>query len=346
MNVPVYRFNENFYDLLTLNFDAPFTNFLNRIEKYCWYSKYIIGQLTSRFQLWECKMSLKKLALAGGVASALMAGTAYASVIDRPFFQVLGVVVVWGADSAGNAPVVSDFVLLTPASGTAGADLISGDVTAVVTGSLTPISATGVGGAGSDVSGVTAVPAGGGVYADDNANGVLDAGDSLTAFGIDAATDVDGLIGPASHESSFYVASNAAFDIYAESTGLGGSGELFAATNYEDIKLAMSIDVTGNVVDGDATSLEFGSAAQNPTGGDPLDGFVTSVDDLSDINGAASQVFQGGQRTAASVGSLSEQSVRFNSVYTLDSGAGVGGYDLSQGAGTVFADVTYTIFVP
>jgi len=287
-------------------------------------------------------MSFKKLALAGGVASALMAGTAYASVIDRPFFQVLGVVVVWGADSTGTAPVVSDFVLLTPASGTAGADLISGDVTAVVTGSLTPISATGVGGAGADVTGATS----GGVYADDNANGVLDAGDSLTAFGIDAATDVDGLVGPASHESSFYVASNAAFDIYAESTGLGGSGELFSATTYEDIKLAMSIDVAGNVVDGDASSLAFGSAAQNPTGGDPLDGFVASVDDLSDINGAATQVFQGGQRTAASVGSLSEQSVRFNSVYTLDSGAGVGGYDLSQGAGTVFADVTYTIFVP
>lgn len=287
-------------------------------------------------------MSLKKLALAGGVASALMAGTAYASVIDRPFFQVLGVVVVWGADSTGTAPVVSDFVLLTPASGSAGADLISGDVTAVVTGSLTPISATGVGGTGSNVSGATS----GGVYADGNTNGVLDAGDSLTAFGIDAATDVDGIVGPASHESSFYVASNAAFDIYAESTGLGGSGELFAATSYEDIKLAMSIDVAGNVVDGDATSLEFGSAAQNPTGAGPTDGFVAAVDDLSDINGAASKVFQGGQRTAASVGSLSEQSVRFNSVYTLDSGAGVGGYDLSQGAGTVFADVTYTIFVP
>jgi len=287
-------------------------------------------------------MSFKKLALAGGVASALMAGTAYASVIDRPFFQVLGVVVVWGADSGGTAPVVSDFVLLTPASGTAGADLISGDVTALVTGELTPISPTGVGGPGSDVTS----PTSGGVYTDDNANGVLDAGDSLTAFGIDAATDVDGMIGPASHESSFYVASNAAFDIYAESTGLGGSGELFAATTYEDIKLAMSIEVSGNVIDGDATSLAFGSAAQNPTGGDPLDGFVASVDDLSDINGAATQVFQGGQRTAASVGSLSEQSVRFNSVYTLDSGAGVGAYDLSQGAGTVFADVTYTIFVP
>lgn len=296
-------------------------------------------------------MSLKKLALVGGVAATLMAGTAYASVIDRPFFQVLGVVVVWGADSTGTAPVVSDFVLLTPASGTAGADLISGDVTAVVTGSLTPISATGVGGAGSDVSGATS----GGVYSDDNANGVLDAGDTLSAFGIDSATDVDGLVGPSSHRSSFYVASNAAFDIYAEATGLGGSGELFDGTTYDDIKLAMNIEVAGNVVDGDAASLEFGSAAQDPTGsatvlnglGLPVpsnNGFDTAVVDLGDINGSATKVFQGGQRTAASVGSLSEQSVRFNSVYTLDSGAGA--YDLSQGAGSVFADVTYTIFVP
>ena len=52
-------------------------------------------------------MSIKKIALAGGVAASLMAGTAYASVIDRPFFQVLGVVVVWGADDAATAaPVV------------------------------------------------------------------------------------------------------------------------------------------------------------------------------------------------------------------------------------------------
>jgi len=53
-------------------------------------------------------MSIKKLALASGVAASLMAGTAYASVIDRPFFQVLGVVVVWGAD--GNAAGASALV--------------------------------------------------------------------------------------------------------------------------------------------------------------------------------------------------------------------------------------------
>lgn len=296
-------------------------------------------------------MSLKKFALVGGVAASLMAGTAYASVIDRPFFQVLGVVVVWGADSTGTAPVVSDFVLLTPASGTAGADLIADDVRAVVTGSLDPISATGVGGPGSDVTNATS----GGVFTDANSNGVLDADDTLSAFGIDATTDVDGLVGPAQHRSSFYVASNAAFDIYAEATNIGGTGELRDATDYEDIKLAMNIEVAGNVIDGDASSLAFGSAAQDPSGaatvldgaGLPVatnNGFVPTVDDLSDITGGATKLFQGGQRTAATTGSLSEQSVRFNSVYTLDNGTG--GYDLSQGAGTVFADVTYTIFVP
>lgn len=297
-------------------------------------------------------MSMKKFALAGGVAASLMAGTAYASVIDRPFFQVLGVVVVWGADSTGTAPVVSDFVLLTPASGTAGADLIADDVRAVVTGSLDPISATGAGGAGSDVTNATS----GGVFSDANSNGVLDAGDTLSAFGLDATTDVDGLVGPAQHRSSFYVASNAAFDIYAEATNIGGTGELRDATDYEDIKLAMNIDVAGNVIDGDAASLPFGSAAQDPSGSatalDPVsglpvpsnNGFVPTIADLSDLTGGATKLFQGGQRTAASTGSLSEQSVRFNSVYTLDNGTG--GYDLSQGAGTVYADVTYTIFVP
>jgi len=62
-----------------------------------------------------------------------------------------------------------------------------------------------------------------------------------------------------------------------------------------------------------------------------------------------SKVFDGGRKTAASTGALAAQSVRFDSVYTLDSDtatAGTQGYDLSMGVGTLQADVTYTVFVP
>jgi len=292
-------------------------------------------------------MSFKKLAIAGGVTASLLASSAYASVIDRPFFQVLGVVVVWGGtdfdDNGGSAPVVSDFVLLTPASGSAGADLIGGaadDVYSVVTGSLTPIDSAGTAVTATatvdPVSGQTS----GGVFTDNGTAGVLDAADTLTAFGIDGSTDVDGLV--SNHESSFYVASNAAFDIYAhaDATTVVATGDFSGTYDESNISFDMAITVSGN--DG----LAFGGNAQNPTGAGT--GIITTIDSLDDL-AASTKVFDGGQRTAASNGALAAQSVRFDSTYELDSDTGtvgIQGYDLSMGVGTLQADVTYTIFVP
>lgn len=292
-------------------------------------------------------MSMKKFAIASGVAVSLLASTAYASVIDRPFFQVLGVVVVWGGtdfdENAGTAPVVSDFVLLTPASGSAGADLIGGtanDVFSVVTGSLDPISDSGTANDGTAVfDPITGATSG---FSDSGTDaGVLDAGDTLNAFGITAATDVSGgLVG--SHSSSFYVASNAAFDIYAEAQAANvvATGDFdTAGMGAANIGLTMDLDVSGD--DG----LAFGGAAQDPTGTGAGFSTVASLAALA----TPTKVFDGGQRTAASVGNLAAQSVRFNSVYTLDADtgtAGVQGYDLSMGVGTLQADVTYTVYVP
>ena len=297
-------------------------------------------------------MSLKKLALVGGMTASLMAGTAYASVIDRPFFQVLGVVVVWGADgnaAGANAPVVSDFVLLTEGSGNAGADLIGGtaqDTFTVLTGSLSPIvageAASGtvvdpVTGRTSGASGVTEGSGAGSVA------GVLDATDSLAAFGIDNNTDVSGLVNQ--HTSSFYVASNAAFDIYAKAENLVGTGDFDTTVasptvGYDDISLSMAVVAGTATTDG---SITFGANSQNP--GDFVNGVETAagegLDSMTGANGL--KVFDGTQRTAASVGSLAQQSVRFDNTYTFGDGSG---YDLSLGAGSLTADVTYTIFVP
>ena len=57
----------------------------------------------------------------------------------------------------------------------------------------------------------------------------------------------------------------------------------------------------------------------------------------------ATVVFAGTERTAASAGNIVSQSVRFDASYTLGS---VAGYDLSQGAGSVEAELAYTIFIP
>ena len=293
-------------------------------------------------------MSLKKLALVGGMTASLMAGTAYASVIDRPFFQVLGVVVVWGADgnaATANAPVVSDFVLLTSAQDTAGVDLIGGtdqDTFTVLTGSLSPILA---GEAGSDtvidpITGRTSGATGVTETTGSGTAGILDASDTLAAFGIDNATDVNGLVNQ--HTSSFYVASNAAFDIYAKAENLIATGDFNGTVGFDDISLSMAVEAPSGTGITDGT-ITFGEHSQVPgtfvNGVETVDG--EGLNSMVGANGL--KVFDGTQRTAASVGTLAEQSVRFDNTYTFGDGTG---YDLSLGAGTLTADVTYTIFVP
>lgn len=299
-------------------------------------------------------MSIKKLAFAAGAATLMTASSAYASVIDRPFFKVLGVVVVWGADDFngdGTAPVASDFVLLTTGSGNAGTDLIGGtaaDTFAVVTGDLDPVNGTGPSGGGTidPITGQTS----GGVFSDVNSDGLLDAGDSLSAFGIDADTDVDGsLVGK--HKGSFYVASNAAFDIYASRSNVVATGDFAGTTNalgvttgnLDDSNISFKLAVSTTAPSSMAT---VGTKAQDPsTGGS---GIVTAINSLDDMT-SATKVFDGGRRTAASRGSIAEQSVRFDAEYELidpSAGAGDNGYDLSMGSGTLQADVTYTVYVP
>ncbi len=289
-------------------------------------------------------MTIKKLA-AGGVIASLMASTAYASVIDRPYFRVLGVVVVWGANdtnaNSGSAPVASDFVLLDATSGTAGNDLISTDAYTVITGTMDPIpgDATAVDGATVVLDPLTGETSGG-TFVDNGTSGVLDAADTLTAFGMDATTDVSGdLIG--THTSSFFVASNAAFDIYASSSAPTTTGD-FTTLTAANIAYSLAVNA-GTGTEG----IGWGSASQDPsTGGTGVDATIT---DLGDLTGGAVKVFDGGQRTAASNGSLSQQSVRFDATYDLDSDLGTAGiqdYDLSLGAGSITADVTYTVYVP
>lgn len=280
-------------------------------------------------------MKLRKLLLAGGAAALMTASTAYASVLDRPFFQVLGVVVVWGADGVdGTAPVATDFVLLTTAADSAGADLIGGvavDGATVVTGTLDPISSTGDNDASATIGNPVSGGADNGVFTDDG-DGLLNAADTLTAFGVDANSDVDsGLIN--THTSSFYVASNAAFDIYAQTVASNATGD-FSTLDESDITFSMDLAVSGD--DG----LAFGDEAQNPTGG--ASGFIAYAD--LGLMTSPVKVFDGGQRTAAARGTLAEQSVRFDNTYTLDTASG--GYDLSMGVGTLSADVVYTIYTP
>ena len=284
-------------------------------------------------------MTLKTLAMGGAAVAMLAGGIAHASVVDRPTFKVGGLVVVWGGvDGQTGQNVVSDFYLL---DGTNATDLISGDVDGdadtIVTGDL--ISLTG-----ETSGGITDVGAG-------DSDGLLDADDTLSAFGIDANTDVS-VGGNSTHSGRFHVASNTGFSIQATAVETKNDFTVPAANPLDpdvklidlaNVKFAMTRDITGTT-----NSLDFGANAQDPataTG----DGFVANIDDLADIGSSSTEVYKASSKTAATPGRLAAQSIRFNTSYTLDTDLGTAGdqgFDLSQGTGEYIATVTYTIFNP
>lgn len=268
-------------------------------------------------------MNIRKLMLAGSALAVLAAAPANASIIDNPHFKVLGLVIVWGADASGSAPMVSDFIIDSDNSGTsADADLIASNVHTVVTGSLTPTPTSLAGASPFSITDGTSEL----FSSDSNSDGFLDATDSFTAFAIDGDTDIT--TSDMVFNSSFYVASNTAFNIEAQASAAVSDNFVLADVGYA---LGVTADNTG-----DATA--FGANAQVPG---TVVGGINSLDDLD--NAAPVDVFTGSQRTAASPGSIIQQSVRFDATYTL---GGTTGYDLSMGAGEIEADVVYTVYVP
>lgn len=275
-------------------------------------------------------------------------GTAAASIIDRPFFQSLGVVIVWGsnnfAEVGGTAPLVSDFVLLNGVSGAEGNDLIAANVGTVATGSLAPLNLNsptlqdGASEFGNDfISGQVF----GGEFEDNSPTGILSADDTLSAFGLDDSTRVGGEGN--THSSSFFVASNTAFDIQGQLFTPVATGDFLINFTLENIAFDMGVTVSGD------DDIIFGTAAQDPTDGGT--GLLPTITTLAPFGGGAGQiqVYDGGRRTASAPGSIAEQSVRFDLNYALDGDTSVEGiqpFDLSFGNGTITMFMVYTVFAP
>lgn len=271
-------------------------------------------------------MSFRKLLLAGAalaVGSAAMAAPASASVIDRPHFKVLGVVIVWGASEDGtNAgqPIANDFII----GDTNDTDLISTDGRTVVTGSLTPTAdATAVANGGFAALELNGTEIGDG-------DGDLDLDDSFSAFNVTGQSITGDAL---EHNSSFYVASNTVFGITAEVTdsNVDTNGDF----DLSDVSFAFDATLTDGA---DATN--FGTAAFNDLTNTAV-GVPTDLDALD--TAGPTTVFTSNKRTAENAGNIIAQSIRLDATYTLGSALG---YDLSQGAGSVDAEVTYTAFVP
>ncbi len=263
------------------------------------------------------KKSLQRAALAAAITASLGAtSAANASIIDNPVFKLLGAVVVWGGDGTGTGGSVQDFIIN---AGGSNLDLIAGDVTPVMTGTLDSYAPTG------DLSLIT-VTGGDAAWNDANSNGVMDAGDSFSPF---LPTETIGH-SVALQQSSFYVASNTPFDVKA--TAALDAGNSSATALLSDISRTMDIAVSGS-----AGSIAFGSAAQHPHSGSAG---VTGNGTLDTIS-TETVVFSGDQKTANAAGTIAEQSVQFTNTYSITDTVG-----LEAGTSQVAATVTYTVAIP
>jgi len=269
------------------------------------------------------------------VRLVLESSPALADVNDRVAFDVPGLVIVWAADADSNAPVALDFVVDT-GTGASDTDLIPQDAFTVVTGTLTP---TYQSTASTDVASrafeIYNSPNGNG-STDSNGNGVSDAGDTFSGFQLGQGTDVG--LEDSTSRTSFYVASNTPFNIDAQAYRVIGRDDWVLGKIFWD----MSVNLSGD--DG----LPFGSQAQLPNSAGP-NGGIGSVDNLLEMK-TRQTVFQGDQATARGTGTIAEQSVRFDVVYTLGSWRGytlsTPGVQMADGIYEVEAEVVYTLWVP
>lgn len=282
--------------------------------------------------------SIQKTLLAFTVAPIVMM-QAQASVIDRPFFRANALVIIFSGgdfvESNGEAPLVHDFVLLDDAApGTEGDDLIAQDGVPV-NFPFDPISDGTTAGWPFQITGQTF----GGTYNNNPSFQVLDANDSYTAFGLNNTTDID-LLGNQLRFAFFFVASNTAFDIYAEASNLVTSGDFtdldFDNIGYQLFELSPASATIGQ-------NSQLASVGGN---GIILGNNATGFS-LSDLTGGQTKVYDGGRRTARLPGSIAQQATGFASLYRLR-GSPIAGanYDFSLGTGILSADVTYTIFAP
>lgn len=264
------------------------------------------------------------LAILGGAA---LLAPASALTTDTPSFRVDGVIIVWAGDQSGTAPVVADFIV---GSGQTAPDLIGIDARTVVTGTLDPTDvATAAGGMPFVITNTTS----GDVNTDTNGDGRITEADSFTPLGLQDITDAR--VDASRQYSSFYVASNTAFNIDAVSTPPGTFRD-FLLLNIIRLNLTSTVNGTDSGVD-------FGASAQAAHTGGPDTGFAAETT-LWNIR-FPSTLFSGNRRTAASPGSIADQSIRFDAEYAIRA-ANLAGYDLSLGTFDFTVEVTYTAYAP
>ncbi|MEM7768699.1 MAG: hypothetical protein AAF253_14635, partial [Pseudomonadota bacterium] len=210
-------------------------------------------------------------------------------------------------------------------------DLIADDVHTVVTGSLVATQDAVNFNTGT-MPFIIDNTASGSINTDSNNDGILTDADSFSPFTLTGAANER--VNTTRTRSSFYVASNVPFAIDAQAQApVGFNGAVILAVTFLDLSVTLSGD------DG----LAFGSAAQFPHSGGSTGG-VAPTRRLTTLS-TPDRVFEGNQQTAASPGSIADQSVRFDLTYTINA-INLRGYDLSLGTFDFEVDMVYTVYVP
>ena len=167
-------------------------------------------------------------------------------------------------------------------------------------------------------------------FNDDN-DGFLDASDTLSAFTLSSATDLE-LDGPGQEYShSFFVSSrNLRFSMRARASIANSTGDFANTIGLGDIKLTPNVTSSGR-----DENFEFGARANagNIT-------IINAVDDLGDLSGPATQIMNFGTQSGIRRGNgdIDEQTIRLDMLYTMPQ------YDLSMGVGSLDIDVVFDFY--
>ncbi|MEL7043150.1 MAG: hypothetical protein AAGL90_16650 [Pseudomonadota bacterium] len=263
-----------------------------------------------------------------GVTSSFIAAlasvphAAHATNVDRPHFQVDPVVILWAADdSDGTAPVVVDFIV-EDSSGVE-TDLIAANGRTLLTGSLTATpDATNAVQRGTEWQ-VRQIPG--------NTLATIDTKSPAAFSAFDMADNVYAVAPDSHHTSAMFAASNTPFSIRATASVLG------TPTNFSLADIAFDSSVSSG---GNHGGLSFGASTSNPS--------ITRANSgqkLSEFTGEGLDVFVASEATAATPGSIAQQSVRLQVGYVFETDL-IGAFDLADGYGEIQAEVTYTAYVP
>jgi hypothetical protein len=205
-----------------------------------------------------------------------------------------------------------------------------GVVTAVVTGSLVAATVPGANqytrlGIDTNADGTAET-----AFADGNANGFLDAGDTQTAFQLTAAQRVALVSRTVSR--SVYITSTLNFDLYASAVKATNTGTFGPSINLANVGVVFSITRPGN--DG----IPYGANAANPN-------FVpnAAITNLGQISPGPVRVAefrrnQGIRQNNVAGTNIMPQCVRLNTVYTLPP------VNLASGTGAADIDLTLNFY--